>query len=140
MDQLQAFLPPAPGLLPKFLLLVSAISIANSIESYRNVAYSQRIYRGSNALQASPVNGLSARTFGTWTFLSSLIRLSAAYNISNPQVYQLAFATYAIAFAHFMLEWGVYESISWCKESIPPLVVSVTSMTWMLAQWSYYVR
>lgn len=83
---------------------------------------------------------LSGRTFGTWTLLSSVIRLYAAYHISNPQVYELAFWSYSIAFAHFMSEWWIFGSTRWGAGLAGPVIVSTTSLTWMWSQWGYYVQ
>jgi hypothetical protein len=82
---------------------------------------------------------LTARIFGTWTLLSSVIRLYAAYYISNPQIYQIAFATYAIAFFHFYSEWLVFGTAKWGKGLAGPAIISVGTMAWMWTQWDYYV-
>ncbi|KAF2489425.1 Erg28 protein [Lophium mytilinum] len=157
MDALSAYLPSHPGLLPKWLLLVSAVSVANSIQCYLTTTFTARVYNGSPTASTpptpktrsasknpktstSPVTPLSSRTFGTWTFLSSVIRLYAAYYTSDPRVYELAFATYAIAWGHFMLEWWVYGSARWGPGLGSPVVVSSTSLVWMWVQWGFYVK
>lgn len=130
---------------------VSVISIANSIQAYSTLHYTQRVYNGSlkssnsktappSLSQTSPVTPLSARTFGTWTFLSSVIRLYAAYHVHNKQVYELAFWTYGIAFAHFMSEWWVFGSARWGAGIAGPSFVSTGSLVWMWVQWGFYVR
>lgn len=116
------------------------MSIANSIQAYTSLAGSQQVYCGSSTTKTSPVTGLSARTFGTWTALSSVIRLYAAYHISNPQVYELCLWTYGLAFAHFFSEWFVFGSTRWGKGLAGPVLVSTVTGTWMLMQWSAYVR
>lgn len=88
----------------------------------------------------SPVNELSARTFGTWTALSSIVRLYTAYHINNPVVYEICLWTYAIAFAHFFSEWLVFGSARWGRGLASPVAVSTLTMAWMLSQWSYYVN
>lgn len=126
------------------MLTVSIISIGNSIQAYSTMHYTARVYSGTAVFPGSktplnPVTPLSARTFGTWTFLSSIIRLYAAYYIDNPVIYQLALWTYGIAFGHFMSEWLCFGTAKWGKGLAGPVIVSTTSMAWMYLQWGSYV-
>ena len=130
---------------------LAIVSIGNSVQCYISQAGSRAVYSGiSSTTQStgtgdkktshtSPVNELSARTFGTWTALSSIVRLYTAYNITNPLLYQLCLWTYGIAFAHFLSEWLVFGSARWGKGLASPVVVSTVSTVWMLAQWGSYV-
>lgn len=128
---------------------VSVVSVANSIQAYTTLKATQKVYLGPantpripNATPSginSPVTPLSARTFGTWTFITSIVRLYAAYHTSNPQIYQLAFATYAVAFGHFVSEWLIFGTARLGAGLAGPLVVSMGSLVWMWTQWSYYV-
>ena len=129
------------------LLQVSLVSVLNSIQAYVSLAPTQKVYTGPSPTKAttpsqalSPVTPLSARTFGTWTLLSSVIRLYAAYHISNPQVYELAFWSYAIAWAHFGSEWLGFGSTRLGAGLAGPLVVSNASLVWMWSQWGFYVK
>jgi len=125
------------------------ISVANSIQAYTTLKFTRRVYSGtassSPSSQAhaypdnSPVTPLSARTFGTWTFLSSIIRLYAAYHINDPVVYQLALWTYAVAGWHFGSEWLIYGTAGWGAGLAGPVFVSSGSMAWMLWCWEEYV-
>ena len=83
---------------------------------------------------------LSARTFGTWTLLSAIVRLYASYYISNPQLYQLAFWSYVIAAGHFYSEWLVFGSIRFGKGLAGPAIVSGVSLVWMYTAWDFYVQ
>lgn len=83
---------------------------------------------------------LSSRTFGTWTFLSAVIRLYGAYYIDNPLIYQLTLWTYALAGVHFFSEWLVFGTARWGKGLAGPVFVSTGSIVWMVAQWGYYVK
>ncbi|MCJ1358990.1 MAG: ergosterol biosynthesis protein, partial [Icmadophila ericetorum] len=123
----------------------------NGIQTYTTLAPTKRVYSGtpppatsnssapSSSSSSTYVNPLSARTFGTWTFLSSVIRFYAAYNISNPLMYQLAMWSYGIAFGHFFSEWLVYRTARWGAGLAGPVIVSTASLVWMLAQWGFYV-
>lgn len=140
---------------------ISVVSLGNSIQSYVSLAGTRQVYAGtsasnsttqSNALpagipastvrkdQASPVTELSARTFGTWTALSSIIRLYAAYHITEPAVYELGLWTFGLAFAHFMSEWLVFGTARWGRGLAGPVAVSMGTGAWMLLQWSSYVK
>jgi hypothetical protein len=88
----------------------------------------------------SPVTPLSARTFGTWTALSSIIRLYGAYHINDKIVYELCLWTYVLAFAHFTSEWLVFGSARLSRGFIAPMTVATVSLTWMLVQWGHYVK
>ncbi|KAJ9635797.1 ergosterol biosynthesis protein [Coniosporium tulheliwenetii] len=136
---------------------VSIVSVANSIQAYAILTYTARVYSGTtsptsknaslkpspttpNLTTVSPVTPLSARTFGTWTLLSSIIRLYAAYHIDNPVVYQLALWTYAVAGFHFFSEWLYFGTARWGAGLAGPVFVSTGSLAWMLSQWGWYVR
>jgi hypothetical protein len=63
------------------------VSVGNSIQAYTTLHFTSRVYNPT-PIDPPPqtpkhVTGLSSRTFGTWTFLASVIRLYAAYNITN---------------------------------------------------------
>lgn len=116
-------------------LQVSVVSVLNSAQAYSTLVYTKRVYSAAPA----QVTGLSARTFGTWTFLSSVVRMYAAYHISDPHMYQLALATYAVAFVHFMAEWQLFRTAGWGSGLAGPVIISTGSLIWMLMQWNFYV-
>ena len=147
---------------------ISIVSLGNSITNYVSLAGAQKVYTGvapstgnthltskppadipsrtlntsptTSPSQPSPVTPLSARTFGTWTALSSIIRLYAAYHISNAPIYELALWSFTIAFGHFAMEWLVYDTARWGKGLASPVFVSTGTMVWMLLQWGHYVQ
>ena len=82
---------------------------------------------------------LSARTFGTYTFLASVIRLYAAYDITNPVMFQLALWTFVVAFVHFYSEWFIFGTTKFGEGLAAPALVSVGGLLWMLWQWGEYV-
>ncbi|KAK3672024.1 ergosterol biosynthesis protein [Recurvomyces mirabilis] len=152
---LSSYLPPNDGFLPYWLLFVSIVSIGNSAQAYLSLAGTREVYAGpaqsipsgipastisKTKQNNSPVTDLSARTFGTWTALSSIIRLYAAYNIHDPLIYQLGLWTYAIAFAHFTSEWLVFGTARWGRGLAGPIFIATGTLTWMLTQCNYYVR
>jgi hypothetical protein len=63
------------------------MSVGNSIQAYSTLHFTSRVYNPTS-IDPPPavpkhVTGLSSRTFGTWTFMAAVIRLYAAYNITN---------------------------------------------------------
>lgn len=155
------FLPQQEGYLPKWLLLVShtphlrsprrtrtklianltqptqvsLISLLNSVQAYTSPHYTRRIYLRS----PSSVTHLSARTFGTWTAISALVRLYAAYDLSNPRMYELAFLTYAVAWVHFVTEWLIYGTAGMGAGLASTVCVSSGTLFWMWNVWGDYV-
>ncbi|KAJ5112596.1 hypothetical protein N7532_000641 [Penicillium argentinense] len=134
MDQLLSYLPPFEGLLPKWLAFVSVVSAINSLQAYRSADYTSALYTNG----AIAVEPLSGRLFGTWTFLSSVIRMMAAYNIDNPVAYDLALWTYGIALTHFVGEL-VFGNAQLRGRFLSPLIVASTSLAWMLTQRGAYL-
>ena len=127
------------------ILQLSLTSIGNSIQAYTTLSYTQRLYAGpahgkTPEAASSPVTPLSARTFGTWTLIASIVRLYAAYHINEPSWYQLVFWTYLVAFGHFMSEMAVYKTARWRGPWLAPALVSTSSMIWMMMQYSYYLK
>lgn len=110
------------------------------MQAYLSTKYAQNLYIGSSATDnRSPANALSARTFGTWTFLSSVVRWYAAYNIRNPVVYDMALWTYGIACVHFVSELVVFKSAQLRGRFVAPLLVASGTITWMVTVRGYYL-
>lgn len=149
-----SFLPQGQGWLPSWLLLVrlphslpskplkinssiqvSLTSVGNTIQAYMTTKNTREVYLASG----SETTALSSRLFGTWTIVSAVVRLYAAYNISNPQLYQLAIWSYGIAWVHFMSEWIFFKTVAWGRGLAGPVLISTGSLVWMVSQWGYYV-
>jgi len=147
LDFLAPYLPQHGGLLPKWLLFISVVSILNSVQCYATLHFNKQIYSGPGESPngkaypyASAVTKLSSRTFGTWTFLTSMVRLYAAYNIDNPAIYQLALWTYGVAWFHFMSEWLYFRTANMGKGLFFPVLVANSSLVWMWLQRGYYIQ
>lgn len=138
---------------------LSVVSIANSVQAYLTLTYTARVYSENPSFKTSnkktdepagPVAGsshptstvtpLAARLFGTWTVAQSMVRLYAAYHISNPQLYQMAYLTFLIAFAHFMSEWWIFGTVKWGGPIAGPAIISTSGLVWMWLQWDFYVQ
>lgn len=124
----------APGYLPKWLLFISIVSIFNSVQTYVNLELTCRVYEN----KPEETTALSARTFGTWTLVSCIIRLYGALYITENHVYQLTFISYIIALFHFGTELVVFRTCKIGKGFLGPLVVSTTSLVWMYNQKEFY--
>lgn len=127
------------GLLPHWLLFISVVSVFNSVQTYlvKDLALTRKVY---SAAPQSEVTNLSARTFGTWTFLTSIVRFYGAYNlVGNSTMYDLAIWTFVVASIHFNTEWLWFKNCKLDKGLAGPLVVSTASLIWMFNQRSFYV-
>ncbi|TIB71575.1 Erg28-like protein [Wallemia mellicola] len=135
-------IPNGPGLLPKWMLFVSALAIFNSIQNCLTTSLTARIYNHKPQL----VNPLQARTFGVWTFTSAIVRFYAAHNINNKththqvSVYDIAIWTYAIVIAHYISELLYYRTSKLSAGIISPLIVGTASFVWMITQYDFYVK
>ena len=113
---------------------ISIISAINTLSAYRSPTYTSQLYEA-----ASPVTPLSSRTFGTWTILSAVIRLYAAFYIDHPAVYDLALWTYGIALAHFTSEWLVFGTARLRGRFVFPMLVASGTFGWMITQRQSYL-
>ncbi|CEJ53844.1 hypothetical protein PMG11_00184 [Penicillium brasilianum] len=134
MEQVLSYLPPFEGLLPKWLVFISVVSAANSLQAYTSADYTSKLYT-NGALAVEPLSG---RIFGTWTFLSAVIRMTAAYNINSPIAYDLALWTYGIALTHFVGEL-IFGNASLRGRFLNPLIVASSTLAWMLTQRAAYL-
>ena len=67
--------------------------------------------------------------YGTWTFLSSIIRVYAAWKIENYDLYVLAMWTYGVAAVYFSLEASVYKVQD--PRGKWAILVAVMTLAWM---------
>lgn len=124
-----------PGYLPKWLLFISVVSVFNSLQTYiSGLELTRRVYEN----KPSETTALSARTFGTWTFVSCVIRLYGALYLNEEHVFQLTFISYLIALGHFGTELLIFRTCKLGKGFMGPLIVASTSLIWMYNQKEYY--
>lgn len=107
--------PSSPHLRSNFPALttpqVSIVATFNSIQTYSTLKLTRRVYQQ----KPHDVTPLSSRTFGTWTFLSAVVRIYAAYHINNAALYDVCMWSYAIAGWHFVSEWLMFGSARYVK-------------------------
>lgn len=148
-------------------LQLSLISIGNSAQNLITLHYTRRVYNARfipnpklppatqafdpedavNKLILAPsgkgsdqVTPLTARCFGTWTFITSIVRLYAAYNLRFGPVYDIAIWTYVVALGHFTSELLIFKSMTLGKPQIFPLIFATTALIWMPSVRDFYVQ
>ena len=72
--------------------------------------------------------------YGTWTFLSSIIRVYAAWKIENVDLYVLAMCTYGVAAVYFSLEALIFNVHNLSSKSA--ILVAVLTLAWMALEAS----
>lgn len=96
------------------------------------------------AMYTGPVQSqttvLTAHTFGSWLILSGFIRFYAAYNISNPGVYRIAFCTFVAITWHYLTEWLVFRTMDMSSNLAIGLGMDCGAVIWMWMHWNGYVR
>lgn len=92
---------------------------------------------GRTTDQVSP---LAARLFGTYTFISAVVRLYASYNLHLAPMYNLAIWTYVVALFHFGSEWAVYRSAYLGPPIMFPFFFATIGIFWMTTQYNFYVQ
>ncbi|QLL32286.1 hypothetical protein HG536_0C04550 [Torulaspora globosa] len=123
------------GYLPKWLLFISVVSVFNSLQTYvSGLELTRRVYEN----KPGETTALSARTFGTWTFVSAVIRLYGSLYLNEEHVFQLTFISYLIALGHFGSELLIFRTCKLGKGFMGPLIVASTSLIWMYKQKEYY--
>ncbi len=116
------------------------MSLGNSIQAYSTLHYTAQVYNGPKGTTASPATALQSRTFGTWTFITALFRLYAAYHLDNPDIYRLTFCVFCTAFGHFASEWLIFKTAHWGRGLAGPVIVSSSTMLWMILEWPSHVK
>ncbi|KJZ77837.1 hypothetical protein HIM_03014 [Hirsutella minnesotensis 3608] len=170
MDFVKSLLPPAKGVLPYYMLVLSIISIGNSIQTYKTLHFSRRVYNARfvrnarlppasatfnpedsvDKLVAAPnqndakavdqMTPLAGRLFGTWTLITSIVRCYAAYHLHLGPVYNIAIWTYVVALGHFASELFVYRSMNFGLPQVFPFTLATCALIWMPMVREYYVE
>ncbi|KAJ3837724.1 Erg28 like protein-domain-containing protein [Lentinula raphanica] len=129
------FLPVSEGWLPIWQLIVASAATFNAIQNYTTLKLTQRLYARTPHL----VNPLQARTFGTWTITSAVIRAYAAYHIHEKTIYDICIISYLIAFSHFTSELLIFKTSKLNGPVLSPVIVSSVSLVWMILQYDFYL-
>jgi len=128
-------IPSGGGFLPYWLLATSAASTYNSIQNYFILWQTKEVYGG----KPHEMTPLAARIFSAWTFVTAVIRCTAAYHITDPTYYNLAIFTYIVAGAHFSSELLVFKTVNIGRGSLSVFAFATVSLLWTLSQRGYYL-
>ncbi|OTB00579.1 hypothetical protein M426DRAFT_26492 [Hypoxylon sp. CI-4A] len=85
------------------------------------------------------VTPLAARLFGTYTIISAIIRMYAAYNLHLAPIYQMTMWTYVVALFHFGSEFAVYKT-AYLGPIATTFFFATTGIIWMTSQYNFYVE
>ena len=86
------------------------------------------------------VTPLAARLNGTYTVISAIVRLYAAYHLRLGPVYRMALWTYVVALAHYASELLVYRTARPGAPVLMPFLFASLGISWMFAQYDFYVE
>ncbi|KAH7258408.1 hypothetical protein B0J15DRAFT_298799 [Fusarium solani] len=167
MDLLKSILPEAKGILPYHMLILSLISIGNSLQTYATLHFSRRVYNGrfirntklppktatfepedsvnklvsaqNDPKATDQMTPLAGRLFGTWTLITCIVRCYAAYNLHIGPVYTIAYWTYVVALGHFASELFIFKSMTFGLPQIFPFTLASLSLIWMPLVRDHYV-
>ncbi|CAL1716528.1 unnamed protein product [Somion occarium] len=129
-------LPQSEGWLPKWQLFIAVVAAFNTVQNFATLKFTRRVY----CKKPAEVTPLQARTFAVWTLLSAVVRFYAAYHIHDKSIYDITLISYLIAFGHITSELFIFGTGGTQFPSLSPLIVSSTSMVWMLTQYDFYVK
>ncbi|KAG5951416.1 hypothetical protein E4U53_003152 [Claviceps sorghi] len=168
MDLVKSLLPDGQGVLPYYMLILSVISIGNCVQTYSTLHFSRRLYNGrflpnaklpprsttynpedstdklipaqNDPRATDQMTPLAGRLFGTWTLITSIVRCYAAYNLYLGPVYNIAYWTYIVAFAHFFSEKFLFKSMTFGLPQVFPFIFATGALIWMPLVRDYYVE
>jgi hypothetical protein len=96
----------------------------------------KRIYQK----KSEQVTPLMSRMMGTWTMTSAVIRIYASYNLHSKQAYDLAMATFVIAFFSFFSEVFVFRTAPIQSPGVfPTFIITILHLVWMYRAYNDYV-
>lgn len=117
-----------------WITLVAFMALGNSVQCFIKPDFVwTKLYN-----ESTEVGSLTARTYGMWTLLASLVRFMYACNMHNWELFLLTFASYVLAFGHFTSEMLVYHSAGLDSLGmLSAVVVSGASMVLLLVVRTY---
>ena len=147
----------------------SVVAIGNSLQNFKTLHFTRRIYNGRFVPNTRPskaganpedsvnklipesstgkdvekardqVTPLAARLFGTWTLITGIVRIYAAYDVHSRALYQLGILTHALAAAHFTSELLAFRTLRLTGPQIFPFFAGYGGAIWMIMSYSHYV-
>lgn len=129
MSVLSPHSPP----LPIWVLITGLAGISASVGAYLRPLSPHKTLYNRVTSTADPA---FARMYATWLLTSTAIRVGfflAPQRGEETVVFWLAFATYAIALWHFVLEIFIFKTVSLRPGGFAPVVVATGSVIWFSA-------
>ncbi|KAI9043951.1 Erg28 family protein [Aspergillus affinis] len=117
------------GFLPYYLLLVSLTALTHTLVTYINPTASLKQFSGP---LAPPKTRLLAHVYGIKNVYSCLIRLYAAYQITNGALYDLALVTFLGVLVLFGSELLVWRTVR-IQEGVFPFITAGVGVVWMVS-------
>ncbi|KAH0423065.1 hypothetical protein CcaCcLH18_12436 [Colletotrichum camelliae] len=130
-------LPKSEGYLSYFLVYQGLSALAHSTVCYLKDPNVSMVSFSGHA--RPPPTKLQAHLYGIKNVYTGLIRLYAAYNISNPQLYDLAAWTSAGVLFLYLTEFSIWNTVR-ARELTFPLVTASANLIWMLWARGYYLQ
>lgn len=120
-------LPPSRGsYLPYWLLTMSFLAFFNTYICYTTLLPAAK----DGYPLTTELTSLATRFYGTWTAVSGVLRVIAAYRINEKGIYLATWASFVVACANFAAEVMVFETATWKSLSIG-LVLDIFTVVWM---------
>ncbi|KAL1887129.1 hypothetical protein Sste5346_010418 [Sporothrix stenoceras] len=110
-------------------------AVTHSVVSYVNPIASLRQFSGPSA---PPKNALVAHVYGVKNIYTGLIRLYAAYQITNPELYNLTTLTFVGVLALYSTEHLIFRTVG-TKEALASYVIATIGFVWMQSYRSWYL-
>ncbi|CAM1508894.1 Fc.00g026330.m01.CDS01 [Cosmosporella sp. VM-42] len=124
------------GYLPYFLLYCGVSASIHSVFCYVSSPPQALVqFQGEGS---PPPHALLSHVYGVKNVYTSLIRLYAAYHISNAPLYDLAMLTFVGVLFLYATEYGIYRTVR-LKEATIPLFTASLGIVWMVLQRDFYL-
>ncbi|KAI1382699.1 transmembrane domain-containing protein [Hypoxylon trugodes] len=123
---------PNPSLPPKSAAF-------NPEDSTRKLVPASSVSNPKEARTQDQVTPLAARLFGTYTVVSAIVRIYAAYNLHLAPIYHITIWTYVVALAHFGTEFAVFKT-AYMGPVASTFAFATAGIIWMTSQYSFYVE
>ncbi|KAJ9057563.1 ergosterol biosynthesis protein [Entomophthora muscae] len=123
------------GVLANWILFMASVSVFNTAHCFFT-PYS--INRDIYSLELKEVTRLTARLFGTWTMLSSFLRLYCAYHMHEHSVYILTMFSFLVTSFHFGSEFLYFKTVAVTRSSFLALTAPPLSLACMALAYPFY--
>eukprot|EP00128_Syssomonas_multiformis_P017515 Colp12_sorted_trinity150504_noHs@15960 len=115
-----------------WLGIVGATALVNCTQCF--ILKSSYLHGNLFTVSEANITDLTARMFGSWTFLAGLLRLYCAADINSKSTYQVTMWSFALVFAEFAAEVFLYNTAALTPGIVLPFIISGGSFLWMAAE------